>query len=407
MTDNSHDSGTRELALLLTLGEQAIQRVPLTHVRSAAKEIRASRRLLIVRGPRGVGKTTLLQQHAKLHFDPARRAYFSLDDVAFRRLDLVEAVHALQSSGRNQLVLDEVHRYPDWEAALKTCFDRYPQIRLLVTGSSMLNLQRGGSDLSRRAYILDLPRLSFREFLIFKKEIDYESVTLDQICRDHQSLHNELARLHGDFELHFENYLRYGTYPALLDVPEDAGTYLRGTTVQTIDRDIAPVLDLKPATLAKLHKLLAIVAASAPFKPTISKLAQQMETSRELIVEMLNALDLAGIIRRFWYSGGGDNRLAKPDKIYLADTALAYAYELEPNRGTIRESFFFAQFTPSTQLALSQRGDFTLGKRTFELGGRGKGFSQIAELADGYLAIDTFEGGEGHRIPLYLFGFLR
>ena len=393
--------------LLVKLGEEAILRAPESFIRSQYSELKPTRRLLIARGARGVGKTVLLQQYAKRSFEPQRRAYLSLDDIVFRDIDLVDAVHLLLEQGRDQLVLDEVHRYPAWEAALKNCYDRYPNLRILVTGSSMLDLQRGSGDLSRRAYILDIPPLSFREYLLLEKELDIEAVPFDELLATHQQLHRRLELVHGDLQGHYENYLRYGSHPALTLSPEDASVYLRNIAVQTIDRDIVPVLGLKPQTVNKLHRLLVLIAESVPFKPTISKLAVQLDTSRELVVQMLEALDHGGLIERFWYGEGSDNRLAKPDKIYLAFPSLAYAFSAYPNRGTLREMFFFNQLSPMHILRLSKKGDFYVEGKTFEIGGPKKGFSQIANLATGYLALETFDQGHDHRIPLYLFGFLR
>jgi len=393
--------------LRVKLGDEAILRAPESFVLSRDADLKPECRCLIARGARGVGKTILLQQYAKHSFEAERRVYLSLDDIVFREIDLVNAVHLLVQNGQDQLVLDEIHRYPDWEVALKNCFDRYPNLRILATGSSMLELQRGTGDLSRRAYILDIPPLSFREYLILQHELDVEAVQLEDLLIKHQQLHNKLEKMHGDLREHYENYLRYGSHPALTQNPADASVYLRSVAVQTIDRDIVPVLGLKPQTVNKLHRLLALIAESVAFKPTISKLAVQLETSRELVTQMLEALDHGGLIERFWYGEGGDNRLAKPDKIYLAFPSLAYAYSAYPNRGTLREMFFFNQLSPAHYLQLSKKGDFYVDGKTFEIGGPKKGFSQIANLAKGYLALETFDQGKDHRIPLYLFGFLR
>ena len=407
VTDKTEHSLPEPLHLLVNLGEAAIRASPARFTRSLGEELRPRRRLLIARGPRGVGKTTLLQQYARENLDPARRAYLSLDDVVFRDHRLVDAVHELRTAGRDQLVLDEIHRYPDWEVELKNCYDRYPEVRILATGSSMLELHRGGGDLSRRAYVLDVPPLSFREYLELRGELSYGPLAPEALLRDHEAVHEELERLHGDLARPYGDYLRAGAYPALALAPDDAPGILRSVAVQVIDRDIAPTLALRPQTVAKLHRLLAILAASVPFKPTISKLAAQLETSRELIVELLDALDRAGLIRRFWAGRGGDNRLSKPDKVYLADVNLCHAFHALPNRGTLRETFFFGALPPALPVALPKRGDFLVGDSTFEVGGPGKAFSQVAEAARGYLAVETFDRGRGHRIPLYLFGFLR
>ena len=395
------------LSLLVRLGEAAIDSVPSAFTRSLAAELKPERRLLIARGPRGVGKTTLLQQYAREHFSPERRAYLSLDDVVFRELRLVEAVDALCGVGRDQIVLDEIHRYPDWEVELKNCYDRYPDLRILATGSSMLELHRGSGDLSRRASVLDVPTLSFREYLALQGEVKYGAVSMGTLLRDHATIHDELDRLHGDLARPFAQYLRAGAYPALALAQADASVTLRSVAVQVIDRDIAPTLALRPQTVGKLHRLLALIAASVPFKPTVSKLAAQLETSRELIITLLDALDQAGLIRRFWSGQGGDNRLSKPEKIYLADSNLYYAFHATPNRGTLRETFFFGAMPPGSTVALPKRGDFLVEELTFEIGGPGKRYSQISELASGYLAVDSFAAGRGHRVPLYLFGFLR
>lgn len=394
------------LRLLLNLGEQAILRVPLGFQRSKIAELTPNRRLLIVRGPRGVGKTTLLQQYAQQQFSPAERVYLSLDDIYFSNHRLVDTVHALQANGYTRLVLDEIHRYAGWEQELKNCYDRYPHVRILATGSSMLELGRGGGDLSRRAYVLSLPVLTFREYLLFSEILVAPTISLDDLLRSHEAFHEELERLHGALQPHFEDYLRYGAYPSTILDPSDARTQLRNVSIQIIDRDITPVAALQPTTVVKLHQLLALISEQVPFKPTISKLAAQLKTGRELVVQLLDLLDRSGIIFRIWYESGGDNRLSKPDKVFLDNPNLCYAFHAIPNRGTLRETFFATALRSNYSLSLSKIADFESGHYTFELGGPGKTFKQLRKATDGYLVVDQFERGAPRRIPLYLFGFV-
>ncbi len=364
-------------------------------------------RVVGIRGERGVGKTTMLLQRIKEKYtDPDETIYISLDHYWFRTHRLEELVGLLYNRGISEFYVDEVHKYEGWGCILKTLYDQYSGLRIVYTGSSMLKMDDASADLARRQMTYTLKGMSFREFLEYRKILSIEAITLDDILHRHNEYAVELMSRVKILK-EFNNYLKYGFYPVHTDAGADFLTILQNVVNLVIESDLPSVENISYPTVDKCKKLLMIIAENVPLQPNIEKLAASMGTTRNTLLMLLYRLDEAEILELLTVELKNYKRLVNPEKIYLGNTNLMWAFSPEGNIGTMRETFFANQLSVSHTVQMPPKGDFLVdGKYLFEIGGNGKDFSQIADIPDSYLALDDVESGYGKRIPLWMFGLL-
>lgn len=364
-------------------------------------------RLICIKGQRGVGKTTLLLQHIKEAFpQPEKALYVSLDNLWFATNSLRDLVEYHYTHGGTHIFLDEVHKYKDWQTAIKNIYDDYPDLSIVYTGSSMLKIDSSLGDLSRRQGSYTLPGLSFREFLQLEGILDMPAITLEELIGTHQALAGDITSRIKILPA-FEQYLRHGYYPFYREAKSTFDQRLQDVCRQVIESDIPAVEDMSQSTLSKIKRLLMILAEKVPYQPNMTELYRELETNREQGLKMLDALQRAGLIAMISYEPQNLRTLSKPDKILLDNTNLVHSLTGFGDKGTVRETFFSNQMRYVTSLALDRAGDFRLDRRhVFEVGGRKKGFNQIKDLPDSYVAADDLEIGFGNKIPLWMFGFL-
>ncbi len=136
-----------------------------------------------------IGKTTLLLKHIKEKHGTDRQClYMSLDNLYFASNSLVDLVDTFYKKGGRLLFLDEVHKLEEWSRYIKNIYDSYPQINMVITGSSMLDLLKGQADLSRRAVTYELAGLSFREYLHIETGTPFAPMRLEELLRDHETI---------------------------------------------------------------------------------------------------------------------------------------------------------------------------------------------------------------------------
>jgi predicted AAA+ superfamily ATPase len=364
--------------------------------------------LIGIKGQRGVGKTTMMLQRIKAT-DPTgeKSFYVSLDNLWFSDHSLINLAEEVLKRGVDHLYLDEVHRLPGWELQVKNLYDSYPELHVVYTGSSLLEIDNSIGDLSRRVSMYSLPGLSFREFLMFEGYEVPERLQLGDVLYSHETIAPSISSVLNVLPL-FKRYIERGYYPFYKSMKQDDYySRLEQTVTTVIDSDIPAVekrLDYE--TLIKAKRLVSIISASLPYIPNLSTLAGVMGTSRGQILKLLDLLDKAGIIRQIFVSVSGPKSLAKPQKILLDNSTLMYALA-KPQIGAARESTFASFLGVEHRVEFAKSGDFVIdGRYLFEVGGKGKGFAQIRNIPDSFVAADDIEFGFGNKIPLWLFGFL-
>jgi len=398
-------------ALLNQLTQQfrsLLKSVPQGFVRGMMDTINWEPRLIGIKGPRGVGKTILLLQYIQQHLGQAldKTLYVSLDQIAFSNTTLVELAETFVKQGGKFLFLDEVHKYKHWAVELKNCYDLYPELKIVFTGSSLLEILNARADLSRRAIVYKMQGLSFREFVSIESGILFPAYGLSDILENHGNISMEISQKLKPL-YHFDKYLVQGYYPFYLEQPELYAHRINEVVNMILEIELPLLRGLDLSYVHRLKQLMQIIAASVPFVPNVSRMSERIGIDRKTLLAYLHYLDEVELTLNLFKEAGGISKLQKPQKIYLDNTNLMHA--LNPNqvnRGNLRETFFANQMSYSHDLQYTQQGDFLIdGKYTFEIGGKSKPSKQIKDLEEAYLVVDDVEYGTRNKIPLWLFGF--
>lgn len=383
---------------LFEYSNKLIKEADTSFLRYMYNEINWQSRMIGLIGPRGVGKTTLVLQYIKQNLNPAETLYVTAEDFYFVDNRITELVDTFVKYGGKYLFIDEIHKYKDWAKELKLIYDYHKELKVVFTGSSVLDIKKGASDLSRRAVIYNMQGLSFREYLQLFHNIPVKAYSLEEILQ-HKV---EITDLKRPLPL-FADYLKRGYYPFALE--EDFEIRLGQIINQTLENDIPMYADMNVATGRKLKQLLAIISKSAPFKPNMTKIAEMLSASRNNISDYCLYIEEAGMIAQLRDNTGGIRGLGKVDKIYLDNTSLIYNLaEDTSNVGNIRETFFLNQMRVKHDVFASPVADFQIDDKTFEVGGKNKGQKQIKEVENGYIVKDDIENGFLNVIPLWQLG---
>jgi uncharacterized protein len=393
---------------LYTWSYQQIKRTNNAFKRYLYERIDWKNRLNIIIGMRGTGKTTMMLQYAKeeLPFDEST-VYISLDDIYFTANHLVDFAEEFVKRGGKYLLIDEVQKYPNWSKEIKMIFDNFPELQMIVSGSSAIEILKGEGDLSRRAIIYTLHGLSLREFINLKYEKQFEPFTLNEIISKATPLSISISENIKPIKI-FEEYLRTGYYPFSLNDENNFSQRMMQVINVVLETDIPSVNNIDYNAVLKMKKLLGIIAESVPFKPNVTKLAVQLSLSRETLLKYFTLLAKADVISTLYSNTKGISALNKPEKIYLQNPNLAHLLSSQnANTGNIRETFFLNQLQINHQVEYPVKGDFLIDKKyTFEVGGKNKSTLQIKDIPNSYIAADNIEIAVGNKIPLWMFGLM-
>ena len=383
-----------------------IKSVPLEFKRYLFDRINKTNRLIAIKGARGTGKTTLLLQLAYEH-KADEVLYIALDDLFFSENTLYSLAENFVKMGGKILLLDEVHKYPNWSRELKLIYDDFSNLQVIFTSSSILDIYKGESDLSRRAVTYSLTEMSFREYLLFKEKIDLPVFTLEEILENHMEICVSLIQQFTPFK-YFSEYLRIGNYPYYENNVEEYYQKIRNTVNLILEVDLQETENLDYQTIAKLKRLLFVISSNVPFTPNIFKISESIQLNRNALVRALQLLDRAELIRSTYKQTKSISILNKPDKIWMHNTNLMYAISgNQVDTGTVRETFFMQNFSNNHIISLPNKGDVLVDNTfLFEIGGKNKTRKQILDLDKAFLVKDDIEIGFQNSIPLWLFGFL-
>lgn len=392
---------------LLLEFQQKIARTTLDFQRYLIDEIDWNNQLIAIKGARGSGKTTLLLQHIKKHLNLKTTLFVSLDNLYFIEHTVIDLAKNFSKIGGTHLLLDEVHKYANWSRELKLIYDDVPELKVVFTSSSMLEIYKSESDLSRRAVSYDLKEMSFREFIVFETGINLKPIDFTTIIENHTEIASSLLQQIKPIPL-FLKYLEFGAYPYYKENSKLYHQKLINTINLIIEIDINAVDHISYELIVKLKKLLFAIATSAPFTPNITKLSERIGASRAVLIQAIKQLERAGLVNELYRPTKGIGALTKPEKLFLNNTNLMYALAKEnTNVGNLRETFFVNQFKNLAVIHLAEQGDFLINEKyTFEIGGKNKKQVQIQNIDNSFIAKDNIEIGVGNVIPVWLFGFL-
>ena len=383
-------------------------------VREIANTIHWNAQLISIIGAKGVGKSTLIKQYIKQNYEPGDRRvlYCSADTVDFSTRTLVELAEEFTVRGGELLAIDEIHKYKsgntDWSREIKEIYELYPDLKLIVSGSSLLKLKEGDADLSRRAVKYTLAGLSFREALRFYHGLEFEKWTLDDILKHPYDLWQTVSTKCKPNAL-FKKKIKKGYYPFLLEGEGEYHTKIEQVVNYIIETELPQICKVDVANVRKLQALVAMICSEIPFELNANRIAAALEIGRDTVVEYLKYLGDAKVLNLLYSEKKKIGKLSKPDKVYLENPNIMYA--LAPTKveiGTLRETFAVGSLTESHNVEYGKaQGDFLVdSKYTFEIGGRSKDFSQIAGIKDSYIFADDWDMPDGAKLPLWMLGFL-
>ena len=355
-----------------------------------------------------------MQQYILSHYDISDRhaLYCSADSTYFSTHTLVDTAAAFVRQGGRHLFIDEIHKYDSWSREIKDIYDLFKGLKVVLSGSSLIQLNDGQADLSRREDVYDMPGLSFREYLWFRTGIKTDPVTLDYLLDNAAPFCTKIRSLYRPLE-YFSDYLHMGYYPFSFEKKKTFKTLIENVTSYIIDTELTKYRGVSPENTRKIRALLQIIAEMLPYQVDISKLSSSVSIDRVTIIRYLKYLNEARLIRNLFAESDKITDLQKPDKILLDNTNLIFAYSIkEPEIGTVREAFFCNQLSSAghkVEYGGIKTGDFRIDKNlVIEVGGAGKDFSQIDEqdIQNAALAIDDIDVASKRKIPLWAFGFL-
>ena len=377
------------------------------------KAFNTESRLTGLVGPRGTGKTTLLLQYINEHIeDKSKCIYLSLDHIYFTQINLIEFIDDLyEIDGIRLFFVDEVHKYPNWDQELKNIYDWYPDVKIVFSGSSSMDLIRATYDLSRRGSLFKIAGMSFREYLEFRLAIKLPTISFESLITNADKAVEPLLgikRLKG----HFLEYLTNGYYPFLFEDEKNYHQKILNVIDKTIYEDISNFYKLKTENLVKFRKILSYLATIPPGQLSRNSISKHIGLDNRTVENYLKILNETGLVCLIKENKAGSSLLKATEKIYLDNSniyqAITNELGFEFSQGTVREIFFIKMLQNSGEkIFYSKIGDFQVQEYIFEVGGKNKTKSQIkGHLDKSFLVKDQILLPEINTIPLYLFGFL-
>lgn len=384
---------------LINFMREELAATPTKFERYMVSEIPWNDRMIGLVGPRGVGKSTLVkQQILKEQKDGYIQLYVSADHSYFANHTLTDLADSFIAEGGKRLAIDEIHKYHGWSRELKQIYDSHPNLKIIFTGSSILDIKKGGADLSRRAIMFDMQGLSFREYLEMFEDISLPAYSIEDITEN---------RIEYNMDFHplpyFRKYLANGYYP-FGQLPR-FDIRMQQIFSETIEVDIPTFANMTPSTVRKLKQMMMIISESAPYKPNMLNLSVELKISKNDVPDYLVYLEKAGMISQLRDSTSGMRNLGKVEKVFIDNpnlmTVLAGG---SPNIGNMRETFFFNQTRVKNLVQASKISDFEINGITYEVGGANKGRAQLAKAKKGIVVRDDIEYGSSDIVPLWTFG---
>ena len=392
-------------------------RYNLKYKRYFIKTNKLTHKLSIILGDRGVGKTTTLAQIME-NYSLDKALYINLDDIELVDISLVDIAREFELNGGKILLLDEIHKYGNWSASLKTIYDKY-DIKVVASGSSALEIYKGSHDLSRRAIVYKMFGMSFREFLGLNYGYDFSHFHFEEILKNHLNIALEIRKKiesgkHKIIPL-FKEYLQVGYYPYFLNIKDKVLFFqtLRQNINTTLEGDLINIFPkLNGVSIKRLKLLFSILSKSVPFTINLKELKNLLGVKDDrTLKDYLHKLELADLIQSISFYPNNISSLIKQNKIYLSNTNLMYLST--PNVGNVRETFFLNQVGNyqvhnrfEKSIYLSKIGDFRVDEYIVEIGGKNKSYNQIKDVDNSFVVADDIEIGFKNKIPLWLFGFL-
>ena len=371
--------------------------------RDLMDEIDWNDRLIGIKGTRGVGKTTFLLQYAKEKFGTDHSCLFiNMNNFYFSKYTLVEFAAEFVKRGGKVLLIDQVFKYPEWSHDLRACYEMFPTLKIIFTGSSVMRLKEENPELSGIAKVYYLRGFSFREYLNLQSGNCFRAYTLQEILENHEQIAKTSLRNVKPLD-YFQDYLHHGFYPFFLEKRNFSENLLK-TMNMMIEVDILLIKQIELKYLSKIKKLLYLLAVDGPVAPNVSQLATEIQTSRATVMNYIKYLADARLINMVYPKG--EEFPKKPSKLMMHNTNLMYSiYPVKVEEQDVLDTFFMNTLYKDHKLYKGDKGtSFMVDNGLhFRICAEGCKFKNNPNV---YYALHKLELGHGNMIPLWLFGFL-
>ena len=371
--------------------------------RDLMDEIDWNDRLIGIKGTRGVGKTTFLLQYAKEQFGTDHSCLFiNMNNFYFSKYTLVEFAAEFVKRGGKVLLIDQVFKYPEWSHDLRACYEMFPTLKIIFTGSSVMRLKEENPELSGIVKVYYLRGFSFREYLNLQSGNCFRAYTLQEILENHEQIAKTILRNVKPLD-YFQDYLHHGFYPFFLEKRNFSENLLK-TMNMMIEVDILLIKQIELKYLSKIKKLLYLLAVDGPVAPNVSQLATEIQTSRATVMNYIKYLADARLINMVYPKG--EEFPKKPSKLMMHNTNLMYSiYPVKVEEQDVLDTFFMNTLYKDHKLYKGDKGtSFMVDNGLhFRICAEGCKFKNNPNV---YYALHKLELGHGNMIPLWLFGFL-
>ena len=371
--------------------------------RDLMDEIDWNDRLIGIKGTRGVGKTTFLLQYAKEKFGTDHSCLFiNMNNFYFSKYTLVEFAAEFVKRGGKVLLIDQVFKYPEWSHDLRACYEMFPTLKIIFTGSSVMRLKEENPELSGIVKVYYLRGFSFREYLNLQSGNCFRAYTLQEILENHEQIAKTILRNVKPLD-YYQDYLHHGFYPYFLEKRNFSENLLK-TMNMMIEVDILLIKQIELKYLSKIKKLLYLLAVDGPVAPNVSQLATEIQTSRATVMNYIKYLADARLINMVYPKG--EEFPKKPSKLMMHNTNLMYSiYPVKVEEQDVLDTFFMNTLYKDHKLYKGDKGtSFMVDNGLhFRICAEGCKFKNNPNV---YYALHKLELGHGNMIPLWLFGFL-
>lgn len=368
-------------------------------------EIDWNDRLIGIKGIRGVGKTTLLLQYAKEKFGSSNTEclYVNMNNFYFQGRGIADFAGEFYRNGGKVLLIDQVFKQPDWSEELRKCYDSYPGLRIVFTGSSIMPLTEENTELNGIAKSYDLKGFSFREFLNFKTGSSFQPCTLSEVLNNHEEITRQVLTQVSPLA-YFQDYLHHGYYPFFQEQRNYWENLLKKMNM-SIEVDILLIKQIELKYLTKIKKLFYQLALNGPYAPNVSQLAADIETSRATVMNYIKYLADARLMNMVYKQYQDFPK--KPSKVMMQNTNLIYAiYPNNAGRQHIMETFFVNTLWKEHIVNEGEKGAYIVDNHLKFHVTDAANRKKIKSGSETIYPTYYLEKGTGNQIPLWLFGFL-
>ena len=368
-------------------------------------EIDWNDKLIGIKGTRGVGKTTFLLQYAKERYSSTDKQclYVNMNNFYFQSRGIADFAGEFYCNGGKVLLIDQVFKQPDWSRELRRCYDNYPNLQIVFTGSSVMRLKEENPELNSIVKSYNLRGFSFREFLNLQTGLQLKPYSLEEILNNHEEITNQILSKVSPTK-YFLDYLHHGFYPFFLEHRNFSENLLKTMNMMT-EVDILLIKQIELKYLTKIKKLFYLLALEGTKAPNISNLAKEINTSRATVMNYIKNLTDARLINLVYPVGQEFPK--KPSKVILQNPNLMYAiYPIQVEQQQLMETFFVNTMQETCVINEGGKQGTYIVNQKHKVKICDAGNNKIRFSNDTIYAKYNTEVGKGNQVPLWLMGFL-